>query len=169
MTAEQINALLSKKYVEILANSLGYKTMATSDNAVHIKELAERKLPKGRQAFLFTNKEIKGRILALSEKQIKNNKASVKCSIGNDIYTELVERANHQRPLVLFVCIWPENKNGYIELTGAALKINCSCYWYMHEKGAKITGQNKSRNIEIPKTQLLDQTAFKNILENIYN
>ena len=149
-------------------NGLPSTTDPTDPTAIQIKEMAERKLPKGKKAFLFSNREIKGYILPYPENQIKQSKGSVKFSIEPNIYNSIVEMASHQRPTILFICAWPNDKTGLVIFSKEAMSMICTAYWFLPNKKSKPSNSTKNVNVEIPDGQIVDEKAFEKIFDQIY-
>lgn len=151
-----------------MMNGLQVTSEQTTPSEVSIREMVVRKMPKGKTANLFSNREIKGRILPFPENQIKQNKGKIKIGIDPIIYNEMMETSSHQRPTVLFVCTWPAEKYGPIIFSKEALSMICTCYWFLPSKKTKPSNSGKNINIEIPDDQFLDEEAFEKIFDEIY-
>ncbi len=148
----------------------GHQTITdpTDPTAINIKDLAERKLPKGKKAYLFSNREIKGHILPYPENQIKRGKGTVKFSLEPNIYNSIVETASRQRPTILFICAWPNDKSGSVIFSKEAMSMICTSYWFLPNKKSKPSNSTKNVNIEIPDGQIVDEKAFEKIFDQIY-
>jgi hypothetical protein len=170
MSDSNTDTLFSQKYIEILATVNGHQVFCDpiKPSAIRIREVVERKLPKGKRAKVFTNREIKGHILPVSESQIRQNKGAVKIGIDPIIYSEIAETSSYQVPTVLFLCVWPTDKKGAIIFSREALSMICTCYWFLLDKKAKPSSGTKAVNIEIPHEQIINESAFGEILDKIY-
>ena len=170
MEYDRKRTILSQKYLEVMAALNGHETTTnpTDPTAIQIREMAERKLPKGKRAFIFSNREIKGLILPYPEGQVKQGKGTVKFSIDSGVYNEIVEASNRQRPTVLFVCAWPATDNGSIIFSKEAMSMICTGYWFLPGKKSKPSTSSKTVNIEIPDDHVVDEGAFDKIFEQVY-
>lgn len=170
MENDDRKTILSQKYLEVMATLGGHETFAnpTDHTAIQIREMTERKLPKGKRASFFSNREIKGLILPYQESQVKQGKDTVKFSIDTGIYNEILEASNRQRPTVLFICAWPTNENGAVIFSKEAMSMICTSYWFLPDKKSKPSTSSKTVNIEIPDDQIIDANAFVKIFDQIY-
>ena len=170
MENENSRALLSQKYIEVLATLQGHQAIAdpTDPSTIRIREKVEQKLPKGKRAYLFSNREIKAAILPYSENQIKQGKGKIKFSIEPGLYNEIIETSNLQRPTVLFICTWPTDKDGTVIFSKEAMSMICTGYWFLSDKKSKTSSGTKNTTIEIPDDQIIDASAFEKIYDQIY-
>ena len=170
MENENNRALLSQKYIEVLATLQGHQTISDPTDAsfIRIRETVERKLPKGKRAFIFSNREIKASILSYPESQVKQVKGKIKLSVEPSLYNEIMETATRQRPTTLFICTWPTDKEGTIIFSKEAMSMICTGYWFLPNKKLKSASGTKNVTLEIPDDQIIDANAFEKIFDQIY-
>ncbi|MEO1259197.1 MAG: hypothetical protein AAFZ15_10390 [Bacteroidota bacterium] len=170
MENENNRALLSQKYIEVLATLQGHQTISdpTDPAFIRIREKVERKLPKGKRAFVFSNREIRASILSYPENQVRQAKGKTKFSVEPSLYNEIIETATRQRPTALFICTWPAAKEGTVIFSKEAMSMICTGYWFLPGKKSKSSGGTKNVTIEVPDDQIIDAKAFEKIFDQIY-
>ena len=130
--------------------------------------MVEQKLPKGKRTSIFSNREIKAIILPYSEGQVKQGKGKSKFSIEANLYNEIIETTNRQRPTILIICAWPSDKGGSVIYSKEAMSMICTAYWFLPNKKSKPASATKNVNLEIPDDQVIDTNAFEKIFDRIY-
>lgn len=170
MTEQQIQEAISVKYVELIVNKLGHKVAPIPDDDgvdLQIREVSYR-TQKGKRRYFDSGRFIEVQMKSTTlNSEVVNGELKYVCEAKT--YNDLICRRNEVNPLVLIVFILPMDRNAWVKCNKDCLTISKHAYWYIPDKSAKETSNDRSITIKIPETNKLNFTTIPYLFDYIYN
>jgi uncharacterized protein DUF4365 len=172
MTENDIKELLSKNFVRTIANRYGYKIGSIElDHGVDLSviEVAKRTTNEGSVRYFDSGKSVELQLKSTTESSVTYLGDSIKYALKAKNYNDLIFRRNEVLPLFLILFILPDDANSWVVCEETMLKIEKHAYWYIPEQTDGQTENTGTITIEVPKSNLLNESALKEIFRIAYN
>ncbi len=169
MKEELIKESLSIKYLEILANYAGYTTDWPGKDFgrdLTINEISQRN-QDGKPRFIETGRSLKIQAKATTESRIfESSEISFKYDLESKTFNDLIFRNNmHNKPLILFIFILPNDKKNWLKLNDESLLIKKTGYWFVPNSNEVETKNSGSKRITINKANKFTTETFNQLME----
>lgn len=170
MTDNQIKEAISQRYVQVIANSLGFKTMELpQDHGVdlHIVEVATL-TRNGSVRYLDSGRTLRLQLKATTERRITRGNAEVRYSLEAKTYNDLIDSRNDISPIVLILFVLPDDSNSWIDVNPDDLQIRKNAYWFLPDLADTVTPNSSSVTISIPEAQALSKSTIPDLFQLVY-
>jgi len=173
MTEEQIKEQLSKHFTCVLGNMSGYKFSEPSpDNGVDL--LACKvvcRMNNGKRRFMDGSNILRFQLKCTCQSSVKVCENSIKYDLKSKNYNDLVYQnsANSLSPLILILCVLPNEKENWINLEEESLKIFSEAFFYQaSETSVEVSNENSTKRIEIPLSNRITSDFMDNLYQEVF-